>query len=320
MELQIRSETAQDSGEIRAMIKRTLNRPDEARLVDELRSSGNLLYSVVACDLSSGRVVGYAAISPMAGQFDAEPATGARLSPVLVDKDSQGKGLGSLLIKEICKWADQNGLPFIMVTGNPRLYQKFDFGPASRHNLRGTGDMADSFLLRTGPGFVAPAQMTTFRSCETFALLDHATIYPRLIEQFGSLCQATDNLVSRMSTLAALLHNGMPYNSWTGFYLLDKSELVVGPFQGPVACLKLPQDTGVCWRAANTGEPIIVGNVHEFPGHIACDPNSCSEMVVPCRDRNGDIYAVLDIDSHEYNAFDYNDIPGSEQLVAMLKQ
>ena len=142
--------------------------------------------------------------------------------------------------------------------------------------------------------------------------------YELLRKQFNELKQATDNIVSRMSTLAALLHSTMNKNSWTGFYQLDNHELIVGPFQGPIACLKLKRDTGVCWTSANQKQTIVVENVHEFPGHIACDSKSCSEIVVPCLDSQGNVYAVLDIDSYDYSAFNADDAKGLELIVSEL--
>ena len=142
--------------------------------------------------------------------------------------------------------------------------------------------------------------------------------YDMIRKQYNELIKATSNLTSRMSTLAALLHSNMKQNSWTGFYLYSEEQLIVGPFQGPVACLNLKKDTGVCWASFNEKKTIVVENVHEFPGHIACDASSCSEVVVPCFDSNGDVYAVLDIDSHSYNAFDTEDGLQLEKIVALL--
>ncbi len=96
----------------------------------------------------------------------------------------------------------------------------------------------------------------------------------------------------------------MDYFFWTGFYLLDKGELIVGPYQGSLACIKLRKDTGVCWAGINKGETVVVPDVHMFPGHIACDSRSNSEIVVPLRDKNGNIIGVLDVDSKEHGSFD----------------
>ncbi len=318
MEITIRSEKPEDAASIREMIKRTLNRPDEARLVDTLRNSGNITCSCVIINNSTKAVVAYAAVSPLNANINGSDATGGRITPLLVDSTCQGQGLGSKLIATITEMCDQANLPFIMVMGNPNLYSKFDFAPAATYNLKATGDMGDSFLLRKGPGFQQPTETTTAYCTSDFELLDHSRQYDMLIKQFDALRDTTKNIVSRMSTLAALLHNSMAYNSWTGFYLYQDDELIVGPFQGPVACLKLKKDTGVCWHALNSGESTVVGNVHDFPGHIACDASSCSEVVVPCYDKDGRIYAVLDIDSYEYNAYNQDDAAGLEKLVKLL--
>ncbi len=145
----------------------------------------------------------------------------------------------------------------------------------------------------------------------------NTTDYNILRKQFEELRNATPNIVSRMSTLAALLHHNMPQNSWTGFYLLEGSELIVGPFQGLIACLNLKKDTGVCWACVNQQKSIVVANVHEFPGHIACDSKSCSEIVIPCYSDNK-IFAILDIDSHDFNAFNQNDANELEKIVSLL--
>ncbi|MBN2063939.1 MAG: GAF domain-containing protein [Sedimentisphaerales bacterium] len=142
--------------------------------------------------------------------------------------------------------------------------------------------------------------------------------YKLLQAQYAGLIEVTANRISRMSTLAALLHSSMPQNSWTGFYLCEDGELIVGPFQGPVACLKLRKDTGVCWAAVNSGKAQVVPDVHAFPGHIACDAASCSEVVVPCRDKAGNIYAVLDIDSYKYNSYNETDASELARLVEMI--
>ena len=142
--------------------------------------------------------------------------------------------------------------------------------------------------------------------------------YKIIRKQFDDLKEASTNIISRMSTLAALLHHSMPKNSWTGFYMLEDDKLIVGPFQGPIACLNLKKNTGVCWSSVNQQESIVVANVHEFSGHIACDSKTCSEIVVPCFNEKGRIFAVLDIDSYEYDTFNQNDANELEKIVALL--
>jgi len=143
--------------------------------------------------------------------------------------------------------------------------------------------------------------------------------YRRLGGQLAGLIAGVSNPISRMATAAALLHAKLPGFSWTGWYLLDeRGELVVGPYQGPLACLRLPAHTGVCWAAIDRGECLIVPDVHAFPGHIACDARSRAEIVVPVRDRAGATVGVLDVDSEQPGRFTGTDRAGLEAIAAMI--
>jgi GAF domain-containing protein len=142
--------------------------------------------------------------------------------------------------------------------------------------------------------------------------------YNRIKKQLEPLFKPVQNPLSRMATAASLLHHKFPCFFWTGFYLLQNDELLVGPYQGSLACMKLQKDTGVCWKGINTAEPVIVGNVHEFPGHIACDSRSNSEIVIPLFDEENKITGVLDVDSKEYNSFDIADAEGLSAIVKMI--
>jgi len=143
--------------------------------------------------------------------------------------------------------------------------------------------------------------------------------YGRIYRQLEKLLEPHDNPLSAMATIAAVLHNKMDYFFWTGFYLLDdKGELMVGPYQGTVACIKLARDTGVCWSAINRGETVIVPDVHKFPGHIACNSKTNSEIVIPVKDENGKITGVLDVDSRDFNSFDEIDREGLEKIVHLI--
>ncbi|OFX24451.1 MAG: histidine kinase [Bacteroidetes bacterium GWA2_31_9b] len=128
--------------------------------------------------------------------------------------------------------------------------------------------------------------------------------YVRMYEQIKELMVKTDDYNARMSTIIAVLHHKMDYYFWTGFYLLKNGKLIVNQYQGPVACQELRKDTGVCWAAINQKKSIVVEDVEKFPGHIACDSRSKSEIVIPLKDKSGQIIGVLDIDSNEYNSFD----------------
>ena len=143
--------------------------------------------------------------------------------------------------------------------------------------------------------------------------------YERIFEQLEGLLQKPGNAISRMATVVAVLSHKMDYYFWTGFYLLDDEELIAGPYQGPVACQLLAKDIGVCWAAINRKETVVVPNVHEFPGHIACDSRSNSEIVVPLKNRSGEIIGVLDVDSTSFSAFDETDRVWLEKIVGLLE-
>lgn len=151
--------------------------------------------------------------------------------------------------------------------------------------------------------------------------------YRRVAQQLSELFLKTKDPIARMATLVALVHHKMPGFSWTGFYLLRapqkpgaEPDLVVGPYQGPLACLWLPPHQGVCWAGVDRGDAVIVPDVHAFPGHIACDPRSRSEIVVPLRDGSGRVVGVLDVDSWKPANFDEVDGEWLSRLVAMIYQ
>jgi GAF domain-containing protein len=147
--------------------------------------------------------------------------------------------------------------------------------------------------------------------------LKKAGRYSRIFDQLQELLKEQPNLTARMATVAAVLHNKMDYFFWTGFYLLDGGELIVGPYQGSLACIHLKKDTGVCWAGINRGETVVVQDVHQFPGHIACDSRSNSEIVVPLRNKKGNIIGVLDVDSKEFSSFDEVDAEWLEKILML---
>ena len=145
-----------------------------------------------------------------------------------------------------------------------------------------------------------------------------AARYGRLREQLAGLFAKTADPTARQATCCAVLHHKQPHFFWTGFYRLQEDRLVVGPYQGPLACAVLPGPDGVCWAAVRTGATVIVPYVHAFPGHVACDSRSRSEIVVPVRDGRGRLVAVLDVDSDRPDAFGAADRAGLEAIVALL--
>jgi GAF domain-containing protein len=142
--------------------------------------------------------------------------------------------------------------------------------------------------------------------------------YQRITAQLAERFADTPDPIARMATAAALLHHKMAGFLWTGFYLLREGDLVVGPYQGPLACLVLKAHTGVCWAGIDRGETVVVPDVHAFPGHIACDSRSNSEIVVPLRDAAGTVIGVLDVDSTRHAHFDDVDAECLDRIVAMI--
>jgi len=144
--------------------------------------------------------------------------------------------------------------------------------------------------------------------------------YERLYNQIFSLVENVHNPFSRMATIIAVLHHKMETYYWTGFYFLDKGELLVSSYQGPLACLRLKKDTGVCWAGINRKETVIVPDVEAFEGHIACSSASKSEIVVPVRNSNNEVIGVLDVDSTELNSFSEIDAKYLEKIVELIYQ
>lgn len=143
--------------------------------------------------------------------------------------------------------------------------------------------------------------------------------YQRLYKQLSDLMLKSTDPSARMASIAAVLHHKRPDFFWTGFYLLTPdNRLVVRTYQGPVACMELAKDTGVCWAGINQQKTMVVPNVHDFPGHIACDSRSVSEIVVPVKNEQGQIIGVLDVDSDKPATFDEIDARNLEQIVRLI--
>lgn len=127
------------------------------------------------------------------------------------------------------------------------------------------------------------------------------------------------DLIADLGNIAAVLKKRMNHYFWVGFYFVEKNRLVLGPFQGPPACVFLQKNQGVCATCVSEKKTLIVSDVHQFPGHVACDPNSKSEIVVPVFDEQGVLKAILDVDSNELNAFDETDQICLEQITEGLR-
>ncbi len=142
--------------------------------------------------------------------------------------------------------------------------------------------------------------------------------YRETAKEIAAVLDGETNLTTRMATVSNILHHAFEHYFWTGFYVVDPEkpgELVVGPYQGTLGCLRIPFGKGVCGTAAATGETQIVEDVHAFPGHIACDARSASEIVLPVVDASGTLIAVFDVDSDRKAMFDETDREGLEAIL-----
>lgn len=147
--------------------------------------------------------------------------------------------------------------------------------------------------------------------------------YDEMLMQIKGLTFEEPDLIANMANISSVLYNGMYAVNWAGFYILKNNELVLGPFHGQPACIRIPLGKGVCGHVANTKEAIIVDNVHEFSGHIACDAASNSEIVIPIlnsKNDGRDLIAVLDLDSTEYARFSQYDKTFLMKVVDILNK
>ncbi|MBC8357584.1 MAG: GAF domain-containing protein [Candidatus Aminicenantes bacterium] len=144
--------------------------------------------------------------------------------------------------------------------------------------------------------------------------------YKRIYNQLQDLLPQTNNRIARLATVAAILHFKMPQFSWTGFYILCGGELIVGPYQGPLACQVLDKKKGVCWAGIERKKTIIVPDVHKYPDHIACDSRTNSEIVVSLFNKDNQVWGVLDIDSRQFETFSDIDKEWLEKIVALIEQ
>ena len=148
-------------------------------------------------------------------------------------------------------------------------------------------------------------------------ITDKNTLYPEIHRALQAVLAGESDRIANLGNAAALLFWSLPAVNWAGFYLLKERELVLGPFQGKIACIRIKLGQGVCGSAAEQRQTLVVPNVHKFPGHIACDSASNSEIVVPLI-KNKALIGVLDIDSPEFARFDDNDKTGLEEFVRIL--
>lgn len=147
---------------------------------------------------------------------------------------------------------------------------------------------------------------------------DRGAIYDEIIPQIEALIGGEKDMVANMANIAAVLREALGF-FWVGFYVERSGELVLGPFQGPVACTRIKFDQGVCGHAYTTRETVIVPDVDQFPGHIACASASRSEIVMPVFDAGGGVFGVLDVDSDRLNDFSQTDAEGLGKIVRLFE-
>lgn len=165
-------------------------------------------------------------------------------------------------------------------------------------------------------GFILFFYVIILDICEEKTMTD----YKLLTQQLKSLAEDEPNFIPVLSNASALIYENLEDLNWAGFYLMDKGALLLGPFQGKVACIRIPLGKGVCGTAAGEDRTLLVPNVHEFPGHIACDGASNSEIVVPIHRKDGKVIGVLDIDSPKLDRFSKEDREGLESLVKAIEE
>ena len=147
---------------------------------------------------------------------------------------------------------------------------------------------------------------------------DKFALYPLVYQQIAALTDGVPYLIANLANASAVLNEALTDINWVGFYLVQDGKLVLGPFQGKTACIEIPCGRGVCGTAMAKNETQLVYDVHQFPGHIACDSASNSEIVIPLR-KNGQVVAVLDIDSPSIGRFDEADREGLEQVAKIIE-
>ena len=150
--------------------------------------------------------------------------------------------------------------------------------------------------------------------------MSNSSKYELLAQQLQALIEGEPDLIANLSNASAAINEALENINWAGFYLVKENMLVLGPFQGKPACIRIPFGKGVCGTAAQKTQTQLVIDVNEFPGNIACDSASRSEIVIPIHDKNGAVAAVLDIDSPELDRFDETDQSGLEHCVKILEK
>ena len=234
-----------------------------------------------------------------------------QIGRVAVIEPQRGKGIGLRMMQEAIRFVSEH-------LQEKKIYLEAQTYAIGFYEKLGFKVISDEFLDEGIPhkGMELLIERVSGIQCADDAAKAKRDKYSLVYKQVEALLEGEDDCIANMSNIAALLHSTFGF-WWTGFYVVKGDELVLGPFQGPIACSRIPFGRGVCGAAWKRKESIVVPDVEQFPGHIACSSLSRSEIVVPIF-RDKEVIAVLDIDSRNLNAFDETDRESLEKITGLM--
>ena len=234
-----------------------------------------------------------------------------QIGRVAVIESLRGSGIGRMMMRQAISYVTENST-------DEKIYLEAQTYAIGFYEKLGFKVISDEFLDEGIPhkGMELLIERVSGIQCTDDAAKAKRDKYSLVYKQVEALLEGEDDCIANMSNIAALLHSTFGF-WWTGFYVVKGDELVLGPFQGPVACSRIPFGRGVCGTAWKRKESIVVPDVEQFPGHIACSSLSRSEIVVPVL-RGGNVIALIDIDSKELNTFDGIDREHLERIADLI--
>ena len=234
-----------------------------------------------------------------------------QIGRVAVIESLRGSGIGRMMMRQAISHVTENST-------DEKIYLEAQTYAIGFYEKLGFKVISDEFLDEGIPhkGMELLIERVSGIQCTDDAAKAKRDKYSLVYKQVEALLEGEDDCIANMSNIAALLHSTFGF-WWTGFYVVKGDELVLGPFQGPVACSRIPFGRGVCGTAWKRKESIVVPDVEQFPGHIACSSLSRSEIVVPVL-RGGNVIALIDIDSKELNTFDSIDREHLERIADLI--
>ena len=234
-----------------------------------------------------------------------------QIGRVAVIESLRGSGIGRMMMRQAISYVTENST-------DEKIYLEAQTYAIGFYEKLGFKVISDEFLDEGIPhkGMELLIERASGIQCADDAAKAKRDKYSLVYKQVEALVEGEDDCIANMSNIVAFLHSTFGF-WWTGFYIVKGDELVLGPFQGPVACSRIPFGRGVCGTAWKRKESIVVPDVEQFPGHIACSSLSRSEIVVPIF-RDKEVIAVLDIDSRNLNAFDETDRESLEKITGLM--